>query len=82
MQGSQSQTCFIQCDEAARELQAHLWLSHWNPVSAVEGNQALNMAIVLLLQVLPGVPSSFTSQQGPLLLFSAWKGEFEGSLRA
>lgn len=82
MQGSQSQTCFIQCDKVAQELQAHLWLSPWNPVSAMEGNQTLNMAIALLLQVLPGVPSSFTSQQGTLLLFSAWKGEFEGSLRA
>lgn len=57
-------------------------VSYWNPVSAMEDNQALSMGITLLLQVLDGVPSSFTSQQGPLLLFSAWKGEFKGSLRA
>lgn len=79
MQGSQSQACFILCDEVAQELQTHLWLSPWNPVSAMEGNQALNMAIALLLQVLPGVPSSFTSQQGPLLSFQSGRESLRGA---
>lgn len=36
-------------------------VSHWNPVSAMEGNQAFRMAKALLLQVLADVPGSFPS---------------------
>lgn len=36
-------------------------VGHWNPVSAMEGNQAPKIAIALLLQVLADMPSSLTS---------------------
>lgn len=54
-------------------------VSHWNPVSAMEGNQTPKTTIALLLQVLADMPSSLTSWREPQLFFQPGMESLRGA---